>query len=85
MLSGWYVKCANSLVSLADDGCMTKNNKKSKFPWRYGDNPTFFNGCANPSGSDGGMWCPTAVNPKTLKYEGKWGYCADDCYEYSRY
>jgi len=49
-------------------------------PWRFEDEPTVYNGCANPEGTSGGAWCPTELtNGKFIPdASGKWGFCNMD-------
>ena len=64
---------------------MTKSgavpNAPCIFPWKYGDDDTEYDGCANPSLSSVGDWCPTELDNegKYISGSGKWGACAESC------
>ena len=64
--------------------CHTKPGKgvgvaKCVFPWKYGNDETEYTGCANPSKSSVGLWCPTELDDEGKYISGKWGVCEDAC------
>ena len=68
---------------LSTSGCLTTDNKQCIFPWTYSDGgSTVHQGCANPDGDPGGLWCPTEVDDTGtyIAGSGNWGYCSDDCF-----
>ena len=64
---------------------MTKSGKVPNapciFPWKYGDDDIEYDGCANPSLSSVGDWCPTELDNegKYISGSAKWGACAESC------
>ena len=72
-------------VFFSDAGtCITKPghgvpNAPCVFPWKYEDDKTEYEGCANPSNSAVGLWCPTELDEEGKYVSGKWGVCADSC------
>ena len=64
--------------------CITKPghgvpNAPCVFPWKYEDDQTVYEGCANPSNSAVGLWCPTELDDEGKYVSGKWGVCVDSC------
>ena len=53
--------------------------KPCLFPWRFNNNPTVYDGCADPDGS-GYPWCATGLTSdgKYINRSGKWGICDMD-------
>ena len=62
---------------------MTKSgavtNAPCKFPWKYEDDTQIYYGCANPSWSRVGDWCPTELDDDDKYVSGKWGVCPESC------
>ena len=78
-ISGKWGVCEDSCQQ-----CQTKPGKgvgvaKCVFPWKYGSDPTEYNGCANPSKSSVGLWCPTELDDEGKYIRGKWGVCKESC------
>ena len=72
--------CPAKCITTWDGGQNTQTEKNTpcvEGPWKYGDDDTEYEGCANPDKSDQynkGFWCPTELDDDG-RYNGKWGFC----------
>jgi len=86
-ISGKWGACNMALKACNPEGkiCVTnydgasKNEACVEGPWKYESEDTEYEGCANPSNTANGYWCPTKLDSDGRWFKSKnpkdWGYC----------